>query len=1048
MRLNKNSWKTWLVGLSATVLSGCYATADSNSTKVDTASVDFLSYTCPYETTALAADPADLESRVQSLLAGMTLDQKIGQMVQPEIKSITPEEAQEFFIGSVLNGGGSWPDDNKDASLQDWLDLNQAYWEASTHQGTFQREDGTPAIPIIWGTDAVHGHNNVKGATLFPHNIGLGAARTPDLMGCIGAVTAREVAVTGLDWAFAPTLAVARDDRWGRTYEGFSEEPSIVKAYAGKIVEGLQGNLSDAHVVATAKHWIGDGGTTSGKDQGNTEVTEDTLRSLHMQGYITALEAGVQTVMASFNSWNGEKAHGHEYLLTDLLKRELGFEGYIISDWNGHGQVEGCSNESCAQAINAGIDMIMVPNDWKAFIENTKQQVEDGTIPVSRIDDAVSRILRVKLRAGLMDQSPSQRALAGETSIVGSDTHREVAREAVRRSLVLLKNKNNLLPLGADRKVLVAGKGADSLMMQTGGWTLSWQGTGNTNDDFPGATSIWEGINASASQATLSEDGSAAETESFDVAIVVIGETPYAEGQGDISKFGTLTHNERHPEDLALVEKIADQGIPVVTVFLTGRPLHVNGILNRSDAFVSAWLPGSEGTGVADVLFRDASGNIQHDFQGRLSFSWPRTACQTPLNVGDDDYDALFPFGYGLTYSDTDTLGDGLPAGTSDIGCDAPDPSEAGTTEEPQEVYSGGAVQEPWTLYVGDPSNWGGSPVGETGGLENLSVTTVDGSIQGSAKRVVHTGTGQFYAQNGTEQGLDLAAYGNSNTSIQFRIQMRQYPSELVNLAVHCVWPCASELALDGVLSALPLNTWSDVSVPLQCFLSSLDLTNVNTPFLMYTEGTLEYDIENIRWVPNTADAEPDCSVYQRAAVTTGEAVDVGNTLEVYTDGVGALWDSGLGKFEENADKITIQEVAETNRGTVLDLNFSSSVEGSGVVYIRTTTAKDLSAWGTTGTLEFDLKVLDFGSNTNGLIVKIECGFPCQTGDFPITSPTVGEWTSYSLSLQEMATNPNASTDPAFTYNLIDTPFVIFPAWGDQNGVHLQVDNIRWVLPE
>jgi beta-glucosidase len=611
----------------------------------------------PAITSAIAKDPA-METQIAQIVAGMTLAQKIGQMTQPEIKSITPAEVTQYYIGSVLNGGGSWPGNNKHASVADWVALADSFYNAS------MATDMAVKIPIIWGTDAVHGHNNVYGATVFPHNIGLGAARDPDLLRRIGVATARAVRATGIDWAFAPTLAVVRDDRWGRSYEGFSEDPALVHQYAGQIVSGFQGTLaSEANVVVTAKHFMGDGGTDKGKDQGVTLSSMSDMINIHGQGYYSALAAGAQTVMASYNSWsnpglgiNVGKMHGSHYMLTEVLKVKMGFDGFVVSDWNGIGQVPGCTNSSCAQAINAGIDMVMVPDEWKAFISNTIQQVQSGQIPMARIDDAVTRILRVKMRAGLFQgKKPSQRMDAGNPAALQA---RALAREAVQKSLVLLKNNGNVLPLARGKKILVVGKSANSLPNQTGGWSLTWQGTGNNNSDFPNGDTILAGIQEAAGTAnvTFSSNGRGVSVSNFDAVIAVVGETPYAEGAGDIGPTGTLEHSSRYAEDLSVLNVVSGKGKPVITLFVSGRPLYVNNLLNRSSAFVAAWLPGTEGKGIADVLFRDASGNVNKDFTGKLSFSWPKSACQTPLNSGDAAYAPLFPLGYGLTYVDTVTV--------------------------------------------------------------------------------------------------------------------------------------------------------------------------------------------------------------------------------------------------------------------------------------------------------------------------------------------------------------------------------------------------------
>jgi beta-glucosidase len=600
---------------------------------------------------ASADQDPQIEGKVAALLARMTLEQKVGQMVQADIRSLTPEDVRKYRLGSVLNGGGAWPGENKHASVADWVALADRYYDAS-----MDTANGALAIPIMWGTDAVHGHNNVIGATLFPHNIGLGAANDPDLMERIAAATAREVAATGLDWTFAPVVAVVRDDRWGRTYESYSEDPEIVRVYAERFVRGLQGTpgsrefLDFSHVLATAKHFIGDGGTTDGIDRGDTQVSEADLLRIHGPGYTAAIKAGVQTVMASYNSWNGLKLHGHQHLLTGLLKQQMGFDGIVVSDWDGVDEVQGCSKDKCAQAINAGIDMVMVPTDWKNFIGNTLEQVRSEKIPLARIDDAVTRILRVKYRAGLFEKGrPSSRPLANKRELVGAPEHREVARQAVRESLVLLKNDRGLLPLRRKSHVLVVGDGADDISRQAGGWTITWQGTENSNADFPGVTSIQQGIVRAVTEAggKVSSSVDGLQQARPDFAIVVFGENPYAEWFGDLR---SLDYRGAGGAELALLQRLRDASVPRACVFLTGRPLWIEPELAACDAFVVAWLPGSEGGGIADVLFRKVSGKVNYNFVGKLSFSWPRTASQTALNRNDPNYDPLFPYGFGLRY--------------------------------------------------------------------------------------------------------------------------------------------------------------------------------------------------------------------------------------------------------------------------------------------------------------------------------------------------------------------------------------------------------------
>ena len=604
----------------------------------------------PLNTPVVTRDPA-MEQRISELMMNMTLEEKVGQIIQADIASVTPDEVRKFNLGSILNGGGSAPDGDLRNTPASWLALADEYWEAST-----DTSDGGLGIPLIWGTDAVHGHSNVVGATLFPHNIGLGAANDPDLMYEIGRITALEMMTTGLDWTFAPTLAVVRNDRWGRTYEGFSEDPAIVVAYAPRIIEGIQGKygtdefLDQDHIIATAKHFVGDGGTLDGIDTGDNITSEAELRDMHAAAYWPAIAAGAQSVMVSLNSYHGERMHGLKPMLTDVLVGRIGFDGFVVGDWNGHGRVKGCTVTSCARSFNAGLDVFMAPEQWRDLYTNTLEQVKSGEIPLQRLDQAVGRILRVKMRAGVFDApKPSARKNAGNWDLFGAPEHRAVAREAVRKSLVLLKNEAGILPLAATSRVLVVGDGANDIGKQSGGWTLSWQGTENTNEHFPGATSIYDGLRdavaTAGGEAILREDGRWRTKP--DVAVVVFGEDPYAEFFGD-------RDNVDFDSDagLRLLKKFAEEGIPTVSVFLSGRALWVNPELALSNAFVAAWLPGTEGGGIADVLVGDADGTPRFDFTGSLSYSWPATPDQVEVNIGDEDYQPLFPYGFGLSYGD------------------------------------------------------------------------------------------------------------------------------------------------------------------------------------------------------------------------------------------------------------------------------------------------------------------------------------------------------------------------------------------------------------
>ena len=620
----------WMASAAALALAGCTAIP------------------AEVQTTPVASAMQSEDARVADLLSRMSVERKVAQLIQPQINSFTAEDMERYRFGSYLNGGNGGPYGDEFAPGSEWLRLADEMYIAST-----QPLGGSePVIPVIWGTDAVHGHTNVVQATIFPHNIALGATRDPDLVRMIGAATATEIEVTGIDWNFSPTVAVARDDRWGRTYESYSEDPQIVAAMGAALVEGLQGRKGDAdflgtgRVIATAKHFFGDGGTEQGVDQGDVNGDIEALKSVHAVPYPAAIDAGVQTIMASFNSINGKKMHGNEELLTGVLRGELGFEGLVVGDWNGHGQIKGCTNTDCPQALLAGLDIYMVPDDWKGLLETLVAQVEDGTIPMARLDEAVGSVLRVKMRAGLMDNfvKPSDRPNAGEWEKLGFAPHRQVARTAVAKSQVVLKN-DGILPLRSGSNVLVAGSAADNIAQAAGGWTLTWQGGGDLdNDDFPGATSIWSGIEtaveAGGGTATLAADGSYSAKP--DVAVVVFGEEPYAEFAGDRKN---LAFSDE--EGLSLLRKFKAEGIPTVAVFLSGRPMWVNRELNAANAFVASWLPGSEGAGIADVL----SGAIPAT--GKLGFSWPEKCDQGPLNSAEG---ALFPLGYGRSLADTAPL--------------------------------------------------------------------------------------------------------------------------------------------------------------------------------------------------------------------------------------------------------------------------------------------------------------------------------------------------------------------------------------------------------
>jgi len=569
------------------------------------------------------------EADISAALAGMTTAEKVGQMVQADVATATPQEVREYQLGSVIS---TIPEGDLGTTAA-WRALFDAYQKAAMRTRT--------GIPIVVGIDAVHGHAYFDGnSVILPHNIGLGATRNPALVEQLARVTARELSATGVRWTFSPTIAVARDIRWGRTYESFGEDVELQKMFASALVRGYQGRdpSADDAVGATAKHFIADGATNDGVDRGNATVSDADIRSMHLPGFVDAIDSGVVSIMASFSSVNGEKVHGSRRLLTDLLKTELGFDGVVITDWEG---VE-MAGLTYRQSLDAGIDMFMLVKSWKSALAEMIRLAEAGEVPMARIDDAVTRILRMKLRLGVFDR-PFSSATCADT--MGSREHRDLARQAVRESLVLLKNEGGALPLSRTRKVIVVGPHADNVAYQSGGWTKKWQGAhedlyGHAERTVAGATSIIDGIRQVVGDEHVVDAGVSGFSDAADTVIVVVGETPYAEGVGDRAAEQLVLDEEQRE----LIARYHDAGKRVVTVLISGRPLLVAEQVEQSAAFVAAWLPGSEGRGIAEVLFGD------YGFKGKLGFSWPRTADQIPINVGDPDYDPLFEYGFGMTY--------------------------------------------------------------------------------------------------------------------------------------------------------------------------------------------------------------------------------------------------------------------------------------------------------------------------------------------------------------------------------------------------------------
>ncbi|NBB52490.1 1,4-beta-D-glucan glucohydrolase [Rhizobium sp. CRIBSB] len=787
-----------------------------------------------------AASPAAMtdaatEAFVTDLMSRMTVEEKVGQTIQADISAIRPEDLLTYPLGSILAGGNSSPGGNERASAREWVALALAYREANG------RRPGT-AIPLIYGIDAVHGHNNVIGATIFPHNIGLGAARNPELIRQIGQATALEVAVTGADWTFGPTLAVPRDDRWGRAYEGYAEDPEVARSYAGPMTLGLQGELradgplAPGHIAGSAKHFLADGGTTGGKDQGDFAGSEQDLIDIHLSGYPQAIDAGVLSIMASFSSWNGVKHTGNETILTDVLRGPLGFEGFVVSDWNAHGQLPGCTNESCALAFNAGVDMFMAPDSWKPLYENTLAQVRSGEISMARLDEAVRRILRAKVKAGLFDDV---RPYEGRVELLGSAGHRAIARRAVRESLVLLKNQGSVLPIRAGARVLVAGA-ADDIGQASGGWTITWQGTGNSRADFPNGQSIWEGVReavqTSGGQAVLSPDGTF--DQKPDVAIVVFGETPYAEFQGDVD---TLDYLPTGP--LETVRRLKAAGIPVVSVFLSGRPMWTNPEINASDAFVAAWLPGSEGGGVADVLVGDVQGRPRHDFTGVLPFSWPADATGAPLNVGQAGYAPQFAYGYGLSYARPGVVGS-----LSEV---------SGVAEVASSIdryFVDGRFVAPWSLMLRDSGgefrlgteSQGGSPRGA------VTARSSDGAGQESARTLVfNVPAGETAQAVIAASPVDLTRQSNGEMAIAFRYRIDARPTGPVQLTLG-----QGAVDVTSIFQAAPVGEWRTLKVRLSCLRDAgAVIAAVDQPWGLRSTGRLSLAVEDVRLASNEGDA-------------------------------------------------------------------------------------------------------------------------------------------------------------------------------------------------
>ncbi|MFN3517209.1 MAG: glycoside hydrolase family 3 N-terminal domain-containing protein [Novosphingobium sp.] len=785
----------------ALVLGGCAAVAtgaELNGKAAGAASANPALWPQAHSPAALT-DPAT-EAKIDAILAAMTLEQKVGQTIQADISAIVPEDLERYPLGSILAGGNSGPNGDERASAAKWDELVDTFRAVSRRSGA--------GIPILFGVDAVHGHSNLPGATIFPHNVGLGAAHDPDLIRRIGAVTAAEVAASGIEWTFAPTLAVPQDVRWGRAYEGYSSDPALVASYGRAMTLGLQGDLvagqplAANRVAATAKHFLADGGTADGRDQGDARLSEAELIKTHAPGYPAAIDAGALTVMASFSSWNGVKHHGNASLLNDVLKGRMGFTGLVVGDWNGHGQVPGCSNTDCPAALNAGLDLYMAPDSWKGLFENTVRAVREGKVPMARLDDAVRRILRVKFKLGLIGDQLVER---GDPALLGAPDHLALAREAVAKSLVLLKNNGGVLPIKAGSRVLVAGPGADNMAMQAGGWTISWQGSDTTAADFPNGQTIGKALGDAVSEAggtaQVSPDGSFVQRP--DVAIVVMGEHPYAEFHGDLPH---LAFPQQRSEE-ALIASLKARRIPVVVVFLSGRPLFTGKLINQADAFVAAWLPGTQGNGVADVLVARANGQPLRDFTGRLSFPWPADA-RAPMAT------PLFPLGYGLSYREPRALGRVNEDPRLDLSA----------YDTASIFFLRGKAPAPWHL-VSDGA---------------VAARGVDVSAQEDARQFTWNGDGRF-AIEGPEVNLSARAAGEGSLLIEWRVDRLGTGPVRLTLG-------GGTLDLGPVVKSAKPGTVVETRIALKCFAAAGgNLDKVGQPVRIDAGSGYVFTLRNVR---------------------------------------------------------------------------------------------------------------------------------------------------------------------------------------------------------
>ena len=773
---------------------------------------------------------------VNNLMKTISIEEKVGQVIQADLDFIEPSDLRDYPIGSVLNGGNTSPRGELRASPAEWKSLAQEFYEESKKTGA--------SIPVLWGTDAVHGHSNVFGATIFPHNIGIGAAANPQLVEDIGAAVAEEVLATGLFWTFAPTVTIPQNFRWGRTYEGYSEDPVLVSKLGSAFIEGLQGTkkefLNDTKILGTAKHFLGDGGTYLGIDQGDTRANEENMRVIHGEPYFASLNSCVRVVMASFNSWNGSKVHGNKYLLTEVLKEKMNFTGFVVGDWNGHQQVPGCNTGSCPESFNAGVDMFMVPENWKALYKNTVKQVKDGEISKERLDDAVKRILTVKQQLGMFEgRVPNQT----KYSEVGLQKNREIARRAVRESLVLIKNNNAVLPIKDQQKILVIGDSADSLKIQTGGWTLDWQGANNTNSDFPGSVTFLQALKEY-ENLEITHKNSLSNLDlnkNYDLVIVAYGEEPYAEGIGDRKNLFY-----RDSKTLNTLKRLKRNGNKVVSIFFTGRPLWTNEFINLSDAFVVAWLPGTESRGMTDVLVANEDGSVNYDFQGKLPFSWPSDPNQSTIAFYDPASDAEFDYGYGLTYKSPKALAslDESFEKSDDYG-------------DLVEIFSG-KFNNPFEGFIQEnnsPQIKLSSTINTTQ-YDIVQIDFIDVDKQDDTLRVTFNADGNLNSFHIlTTEVIGLEDFQSGFLNFNARVVES---SGAIFLAATCGFGCMGSIDVTSLL--VKSKSFDGYSVPLKCLTDKgLDLSKTISPMILFGPADLTIDFKNISISKNSLKKKFSC---------------------------------------------------------------------------------------------------------------------------------------------------------------------------------------------